>query len=169
MPLAFRCFRRPSAAERPIGGAGARGPAGHFAAGFAARATGFGASLTVVHLVLATFGAAGVAHLRTQLAHLLRERGAAGHFPHGKRAEVRATAVEFDAAGHHLDVFFVQTGRRTVFARLQALVTCFDAGFVFFVRHDLSWMNFVGRHWRFFPIWDAGWRVRSRPFDNFRI
>jgi hypothetical protein len=92
----------------------------------------------VIHFVPGTFLAASVADFRAQGANPFRELGATRHFAHRKRANVGAAPVEFDAAHHHLDVFFVQAGGRAVFTRFHALMTGFDTALVFFVGHGGS-------------------------------
>ena len=107
----------------------------HLATGLRAVAAGFGAFLAMIHPVIRALLAAGLADLGTKLANTFGEHRTAGHFPHRKRADLGATPIERDAANHHLDVFLAQTGGRAVLARLHALVTGVDAGFVYFVRH----------------------------------
>lgn len=125
------------AAERPIRGSRCSTCARHFVTSFRAFPAGFRALLTVIHLVLCAFLAARVADLCAELADLLRELRAARHLARRKRADVRATAIELDAAGHHFHVLFVQASGRTVLASFHALVTRLDTIFIFFVRHIL--------------------------------
>ena len=90
----------------------------------------------MIHLVFTALFAARVAYLGAELADLRGKLRAAGHLAHRKGANVSATAIEFDAADHHLDILFLEAGGRAVFARFHALVTGFYAVFVVFVRHN---------------------------------
>lgn len=96
---------------------------GHFAASVRTFAAGLCAILAVVHVVLGAFLATGVTYFRAESADPFRELRLARHFPHRKGTDVGTAAVQFDAAGHRLDVFFVQARRRAMFARSHALVT----------------------------------------------
>lgn len=91
----------------------------------------------MIHLVLRAFGTACVAHFSTKLADSFCELRAACHFAFAERTQVRATAIQFDAASHHFDVVLVQARRCTMFARDEALVAGFNAILIFFVRHDV--------------------------------
>jgi hypothetical protein len=114
----------------------------HLPARFRAFPAGFGALLAMIHRVFSALLAARVTDFCAQRANAFREFGAARHLAHRQRTDIRATAVELDAARHHLHFLFVQAGGRAVFARLHALVTGFNTGFIVFVRHDYSfgWM-----------------------------
>jgi hypothetical protein len=109
---------------------------GHFPACLRAFTTRVGTFLTVIHFVLCAFFAAGIANLGAELTNSFSELRAARHFSHRERADVGAATVEFDAARHHLYVFFVQAGGCAVFTGLHALVAGLDTVFVFFVGHD---------------------------------
>lgn len=91
----------------------------------------------MVVLVLGTFRTTGLADLRAKLADALCELRAARHFAQGERADVGAAAIEFDAPGHHLDVFFVQARGGAMFAGFEASLARGDAIFVFLVRHGI--------------------------------
>jgi hypothetical protein len=111
---------------------------GHGPARFRAFAARVGTFLTMIHLVLATFLATGVAHLGAELANFLRELRAARHLSHRERADIGATAIQLDASNQLRDFAFMQTRRCTVLAGLHALMTGFDAVLVFFVGHGFS-------------------------------
>jgi len=53
----------------------------------------------------------------------------------GEAADVGAVAIQFDATHHHFDVWFVQTGRRAMFAGGDAFVAGVYAFLIFFVSH----------------------------------
>jgi hypothetical protein len=56
----------------------------------------------------------------------------------GQTANIGAVPVKFDAPHHHFDVWFAQTGCRTMLARGYAFIAGFDTTFVVFRWHNLS-------------------------------
>lgn len=125
-----------SPAHRTIRCARARGGPCHLAAFLGAAAAGFRTLLAVVSLVPRAFLATRIAKVGANLADALGEIGTPRHLAFRQCAEISAAAIKFDAAGHHLDVLFVQTRGRTVFTFDGAGVAGFDAIAVFFVGHD---------------------------------
>lgn len=85
----------------------------------------------MIHFVLRTFRGTGVADFGAKLTGTLGERGPARHLAHTVPAHVGATAIQFDTARHHFDVFLVQAGGRTVLASDKAFVAGFDTVLVF--------------------------------------
>jgi hypothetical protein len=100
--------------------------------------TRLGAFLAVLHLVLRAFFAARFANLGAELADMFGKDRAAGHLSFREGTDVGATSVQFDAAGHHADIVFVQARRCAVFTRLHAVMAGFDTILVFLVRHRFS-------------------------------
>lgn len=116
----------------------------HFATRFGAPMTCVGAMPAVVHVVLAALLATSIADLCAKLADAFREFRSARHLVRGKRADVRARPVQFDAARKRLHVVFLQARTRTVLARGDTLLTSLDTMLVFFVRHfrfSVSWVS----------------------------
>jgi hypothetical protein len=116
---------------------------GHLAASLGAAAAGLGAFLAMLDLVFGAFLAAGIADFGAELADALREFGAARHLTLGQGADVGATAIQLDAARHHLDVRFMETGRCAVLAFDGTGVAFVDAVLVFFVSHGGDVLSFV--------------------------
>lgn len=105
------------------------GHADQAAAGLGAPATGFGALPAVVHMgrvLFALFGA-GVTNLGAERADLPGKGAAAGHERHGRVAQFGAVPVQFDTAGHHLNVLFLKTGLGAGVAGNGAVLTGVDA------------------------------------------
>jgi len=76
----------------------------HLLAGFGAFETRVGAALAMLHFVFGAFIAAGLTDLGAERAQLRGELIAARHPSRRQRADVRAGAVERDAARHHFHV-----------------------------------------------------------------
>lgn len=104
------------------------GLAGHRPARLGAAEAAGGAGLAVVVLMLAALGGAGVADFCAELADLIGEIGAAGQLANGEGAEIGAGAIQFNTAGHGLDVVLAQAGRGAGLARDDALRAGFEAG-----------------------------------------
>jgi hypothetical protein len=85
------------------------------------------ATLAVIMLVFSAFGCACLADVRAQCANLLGDLASPGHHRCGKSADVGAVHVELDAAGHLLDVTFLQAGTGTVVTCRRTVVTGFNA------------------------------------------
>ena len=77
--------------------------------------------------VFSALRCARVACLGTEATEFGREWAATAHHPDGRRARVRAIAVEPDAREHHGDVFFAETGVGARLAGHAAYDTRFDA------------------------------------------
>jgi hypothetical protein len=92
----------------------------------------------MVHLMLGAFFAASFAGVGTEQADGLRLFTAACHGGRSKFAYLRAVDVQGDAAGHHLDVRFLQTGGRTMVACDRALIAGFNTRCVLLVSHVKS-------------------------------
>ena len=97
----------------------------------------------MIDLVLGAVRATHIANLSAKLANTLGELCPTGHFARGPGADVSATAVQFDAACHCLDVLFVQTGRGAVFALNGAPVARLNIVLIFFVGHGYMFYGFV--------------------------
>jgi hypothetical protein len=108
---------------------------GHFFAFVGAVFAGIGAFLAVFHLVLATFCSASAADLGTETADFPGEIGAGGHQHGGRAADGGAIPIEGNAADHHFDVVFLQTGAGTMSTGDCAFVTSIDTALVIFVWH----------------------------------
>jgi|TARA_R110002095_G_scaffold209222_4_gene195604 hypothetical protein len=117
-------------------------------------ATGFGAGLAVVHLVLATFFSTVATGLRTDAANLLGELAVTGHERGGECTQVGAVSVKLDAAGHHFHVVFAQTGCSAGFTSDGAVGTRLDACVEFGIEH---WI----------PPWSMLRAAMVRPFSYF--
>ena len=96
---------------------------------------GLRALLAMVSFVLGAFITAGLANVRADSAEGLRVLTAACHRTGRKLADGGAVHVESDAARHHLDVGFLQTGRRAMMASHCTIKTGLDAGFVLLMSH----------------------------------
>lgn len=116
--------------------------AGHAPALIGTPAAGGSAILAVLHLVLCAFVGAHVANRRARGANRFCSIAAPCHHRCGYPAQLRAIDIERDAAGHHLDVVFLQASRRAHVASIGAIVTGFDAGFVLLV-HDVLLQSWV--------------------------
>lgn len=94
--------------------------AGHSAAGFRAPQTSFRTPLAMVGVsrMLVALIAASFTDRRAELANLCGKPAVAGHSLSGKRANIRAFAIQADAIAHHLDVFLVQASVVTMVAFL---------------------------------------------------
>lgn len=110
----------------------------HRSARFRAFATGFGAPLTVVHLVPGTFFPARVANFGADPADLLGELRSATHERRRLPADRRAIPVEPNAFGHHLDVRFLQTSACAMFAFLSAGHALLNTRLMLLVCHGKS-------------------------------
>ncbi|MEO7712029.1 MAG: hypothetical protein ABIV10_03845, partial [Gemmatimonadaceae bacterium] len=77
-------------------------------------------------MLLALLGA-GIARRGARSAHIGGERSAARHDADGRRARVRAVAIQPDACQHHLRVLLVETRIGAHFARHEAGDARFDA------------------------------------------
>ena len=110
----------------------------HRLAFFGAAFARIGAPLAVIHLVLAAFLTASAANVRAQSAELFRELRITGHELSREHANISAVPVEPDSTFHHINVVFLQTGRRAVFAFLSAFQARLDTTSVFFVSHNFS-------------------------------
>ena len=82
----------------------------HFPAFFCALVTDFSASLAMLHFMFGAFITARLANLSAERAELCGKRIATCHPARCQRADVRAGAVERDAARHHFYVVLAQTG-----------------------------------------------------------
>lgn len=86
-----------------------------------------GTLLTVVGLVLATFIGTGFANIGAKAAQLIGVLAVLGHERGGQATDLRALSIQADTFSHHVDVFLLQTGRRTAVAVSGANMTGFDA------------------------------------------
>ncbi len=84
--------------------------------------------LAMVHLMLCTFLAAGVANVGARIADQCREFTAARHEPGGVPANLRTINVELDTARQHFYIVFRQTGYGAVVACGSACITFIDTG-----------------------------------------
>jgi len=85
----------------------------------------------MLHGVAAAFSGAGIANLGAEFANALGKVGIARQFPCGERANIRAAAVEIDAASHHFHVIFLEAGTGAMFARGDTGLTRVDTALVF--------------------------------------
>lgn len=85
--------------------------AGHLTAFLPAKSACFGASLTMLGLVLLALGTARIANLPAQPAQIGRESGTSAHEGRRTPTGFRTVPVESNTFGHSLDVLFAQTGR----------------------------------------------------------
>ena len=86
------------------------GSSGHFPASLGASAASLGAFLAVIRVMLGTFSAACIAHVRADRTEGVGEFRASGHFAGTEGTDVRAAPIKGDALGHHLDVFLLKAG-----------------------------------------------------------
>ncbi len=80
----------------------------------------------MLRLMLPALAPAGIADFCAKGADSRREFTPARHESCRERANVRAIAIELDAAGHHFDVLLVQALGRAMFARRRAGVAGVD-------------------------------------------
>ena len=80
----------------------------------------------MLHLVLGALVTARLADLGAKLAERSGEFAAPGHEGGSQATDLCAVHVECDAARHHLDVVFLQAGRRTHVAGVGAGVAGID-------------------------------------------
>lgn len=76
----------------------------HVSASLGANAASLRAIAAVIHAVLGAFRATDLADFGAQGADLGGKLGAARQLAGGQRANFGATAIELDAARHHVDV-----------------------------------------------------------------
>ncbi len=100
-----------------------------------ASATGFRATLAMVHLILRALFGAGVACFRAGIANDAREFASSRHIPCRQTANLGAVHIELDAPGHFLHVLFIQARRRAMVACGGASVAFVDAGLELFMSH----------------------------------
>lgn len=88
--------------------------------------------------VLCTFTGAGITNLRAKCAKLPCKLTPARHKPYRQSADIRAVAVQLDAASHRLYVLLAQASRRAVLARDGASNARVHTTLKFFVWHNAS-------------------------------
>ena len=86
-------------------------------------------------LVLSAFITACLADFCADAAKTPRELGATCHETRRRGADGGAGAIEFDAAGHRLNILLLQTFRRTMLAGDGAVVTGVDTALIVLVWH----------------------------------
>lgn len=96
-----------------------------------------GAILAVLHVMLAAFFATGAANFGAEAADLGGEFGIGAEEHGGGAANGGAIAIERDAAGHGLNVVFLEAGAGAIGAFVCAVVTSFDAIEIFFLSHNV--------------------------------
>jgi len=97
-------------------------------AGLRATMACLGAALAVIAFVLAAFVGASFADLRAQAARRVGEVTSTGDETCGQSAYRGAVRVQCDAADHHRDVRFLETGGGAMVTGDSALLQRFDAG-----------------------------------------
>lgn len=107
----------------------------HLAARFGAFPAGLCTTLAMVHLVFGALRAARIADFGAELAHALGKIRAARHLTFGEGANVGTTAIQLDAACHHLHVFLVQTSGGAMITFNGTRMARLDTVGVVFVRH----------------------------------
>ena len=107
----------------------------HPPAFFGALAASLGASLAVIHLMLAALFCACLAHFCAQAAKGLGKFASTSHIAGRKAANLRAIHVQLYAARHAFNVLLFQTGNSAVVARGGAGITSVDARLKLFMRH----------------------------------
>lgn len=90
------------------------GRAYHFPAGLCAVAAGFCTFPAVFRCMFATLLRTGKTGIRTDLADLFRIFSADTHDLGGRITNCGTFHVQLDTAGHHLYIFFLETGRSAV-------------------------------------------------------
>lgn len=117
----------------------------HTAAFFSAALAGVRAALAVIHLVLATRGAARFTDIRTNPAQLLRKLRASAHKGRRQPAGFCAVAVQANALGHFGDIALAQARIGTVFTGLGTFDAGLNACLEFLLRHCFcpfsKWVN----------------------------
>ena len=108
----------------------------HPAALFGTAPAGGGAILAVLRLVLGAFVAACLAYLSANLAKRFRKLAAPRHIARSQSADLGTVHVERNAARHHLDVIFLQAGRRAHIAGVGAGITSFNTRLILLL-HDV--------------------------------
>src|SRR5690606_9168814 len=94
--------------------------------------------LAVVMRVTGTFGGAGATGLCADPTQLPGPLAVANHQNGAQAAQVRAVAIQLDAAGHHAHILFAQTGGGAMLAGLHAAHAGLDARLVVGVGHGRS-------------------------------
>jgi hypothetical protein len=120
--------------------------AAHLSTSFRAALTGFGACLTMVHLVFAALFPAALANFcagRTNQRHRL---AAAPHIGGSEPADRSTIDVDRNAPSHFLDVRFMETRGSAMITRSGASIAFIDAGLILSM-HDLSFHFEVSRKW----------------------
>jgi hypothetical protein len=106
--------------------------ASHFSAFLRALAAGFSAILAMLSFVLRALGGARLADFCAQRTEPGSQITAARHHPHRKSADIRAVAIELDAASHFIYILLVQASHRAMLACRRACVTSINAALIFF-------------------------------------
>ena len=114
------------------------GHSGHFSALLSALMTGFGTFLAMRHLVFGTFVPAGLADVSTKCADRFGVLACPGHGRCSECTDLGAVHVQGDAFGHHLDIWFMQTGSCAVVTGHGAGVASFNTGVIGLMRHGGS-------------------------------
>jgi hypothetical protein len=122
--LDLECCRESTAALKSESGR-------HLSAFLRALAARVRATFAMLVFVFRAFLRARITDIRADSADPSRKLTAARHQPYGESADIRAIAVQFDAAGHHLHVLLVQAFGCAVLASDRAGDARMDATLVF--------------------------------------
>jgi hypothetical protein len=117
---------------------GLRGRAGHLTAFFRAALALIGAPLAVIDLMLAAFGAAGLAYFCTQPADILRKLRSPAHQRSRGPAKLSAVFVEANTLSHFADILLSKARVAAMFALLGASNARFNARLIVLVAHAQS-------------------------------
>jgi hypothetical protein len=110
--------------------------ADHLSAFFGAAFALVSAALTMICLVLAAFGSAGVADFRAETTELLCKLRTATHQGSGGPTNLRTILIETNAFSHHGDVLFSQTLITAVLTFLRTANASVDTALKLFVAHN---------------------------------
>jgi hypothetical protein len=101
----------------------------------------------MLHVMPFAFVTACFANFRTGFAENVGQFALTRHEAGGQTTELRAIRVERNAAGHHVDIVFLQTRCRAMIAGDGACIACVDTSLELVV-HDFSLSVAAGR-WLF--------------------
>ena len=108
---------------------------GHLPAFVSASFAFVGAALTMVHIVLATFGTTSLTYISADTTYLLGGLRTAAHKGSCGPADFGTVFVEPNALGHHLHILLLETGVAAMLALLSTTDTGVDARLKFLMRH----------------------------------
>jgi len=107
----------------------------HLPTFFGTTTTLFRTALTMLHLVLRAYSAAGFARFCAGFADVVHELGTATHKRRSGPAEIGAIAIQANTFRHHRDILFAETRGSAVLAFLSTANARFNTRLKFFMTH----------------------------------